>query len=100
MGRFQIEYLPSAEKDLLEIVDYIKKDKPSAAVNLINTIDREISKLAEFPFLSPQPDEERLKMMGYRMHVIGNFIVFYVVKEKVVQIRRVLHGCRKYEFLL
>lgn len=100
MGRFQIEYLPSAEKDLLEIVDYIKKDKPSAAANLINTIDREISKLAEFPFLGPQPNDERLKMMGYRMLVIGNFIVFYVVKEKVVQIRRVLHGRRKYEFLL
>ncbi|WP_208292418.1 type II toxin-antitoxin system RelE/ParE family toxin [Halanaerobium congolense] len=37
-----------------------------------------------------------------QMLVIGNYLVFYVVFEnkKIVEIRRILHGKRKYNFLL
>ncbi|WP_420889704.1 type II toxin-antitoxin system RelE/ParE family toxin [Halanaerobium congolense] len=36
------------------------------------------------------------------MLVIGSYLVFYVVFEnkKIVEIRRILHGKRKYNFLL
>jgi hypothetical protein len=37
--------------------------------------------------------------MGYRMLVVDKYLVFYVVK-KIIQIRRVIHGARRYSFLL
>jgi len=32
--------------------------------------------------------------------VVGDYLVFYVVVRRKVQIRRVLHGARRYDFLL
>jgi len=32
--------------------------------------------------------------------VVDKYLVFYVVKSKTVQIRRVIHGARQYEFLI
>ncbi|MCP4148635.1 MAG: type II toxin-antitoxin system RelE/ParE family toxin [bacterium] len=37
---------------------------------------------------------------GYRMLIVENYLVFYVLKEKIIQIRRILHSARNYEFLL
>ena len=97
--KFKIVYLPVAQEDLLDILDYIKKDNPAAAVQFIERIDKTIGKLSTFPYLGKVPKDDRLKVMGYRMLIIDNFIIFYVVK-KVIEIRRVIHGSRRYEFLL
>lgn len=100
MNKFKIEYLPSAEKDLLEIADYIKADNSSAARDFVDQLDKAIMKLAEFPLMGPQANDQRLRNMGYHLLVFGNYIAFYVLKGETVQIRRILHGRRKYEFLL
>ena len=31
---------------------------------------------------------------------VDDYLVFYVVKEKEVEIRRIIHGRRRYEFLI
>ena len=46
------------------------------------------------------PNDLRLKSLNYRMLIIDNYLVFYVVKDCIVEIRRILHGRRKYAFLL
>ncbi|EGW39313.1 type II toxin-antitoxin system RelE/ParE family toxin [Desulfosporosinus sp. OT] len=99
-NRFRIEYLPIAENDLTEIIDYIQIDNPTAALSFINEIDRAISKLALFPFLGPVPKDPRLIHLNYRMLVVGNYLVFYAVLEEVVEIRRIIHAKRKYDFLV
>ncbi len=99
-NRYKIVYLPVAERDLSEIFEYISRDNPSAALSLLNKIDEDISRLADFPQLGKTPQDNRLQKIGYKMLVINNYLVFYVVKQKTVEIRRILHGKRKYEFLL
>ncbi len=99
-NRHKIVYLPVAERDLSEIFEYISKDSPSAAASLLDKIDEDISRLAEFPQLGKTPQDNRLQKLGYKMLIINNYLVFYVLKEKTVEIRRILHGKRKYEFLL
>ena len=37
---------------------------------------------------------------AFRVLVCGDYLVFYVVKEAFIQVRRVVHGKRKYGFLL
>jgi len=65
-------------------------------------IDENISQLKDFPCKSKKTEDESLKSKGYQMLVIGNYLVFYVVFEnkKIVEIRIILHGKRKYKFLL
>ena len=99
-GRFKIRYLSTAEEDLDDIFDYILRDKPSAALSLLERFDRSISQLALNPEIGVIPKDERLKKLGYRMLIIDKYLVFYVVKTKTIQIRRVIHGARKYSFLL
>lgn len=97
---FTIRYLPPAEQDLNDIFNYILKDNPSAAVSLLERFDKSIFQLADNPELGVVPKDERLRNLGYRMLIIDKYLVFYVVKGKIVQIRRVIHGSRRYGFLL
>ncbi len=97
---FEIRYLPTAENDLDDIFDYIMMDNPSAAVSMLEKFNRSISQLAFNPELGVAPKDDRLKKLGYRMLIIGKYLVFYVVKANTVQIRKIIHGARQYSFLL
>lgn len=97
---YDIRYLPTAEADLEEIVDYILRDNPLAAASVLEKFDGAISRLADNPYLGVVPRDDRLGRLGYRMLIIEDYLVFYVVKPKTVQIRRILHGARNYRFLL
>jgi toxin ParE1/3/4 len=97
---YKIRYLFTAENDLDDIFDYIMKDNPSAAVSLLEKFDHSISQLAVNPEIGVVPKDDRLKQLGYRMLIVGKYLVFYVVKANTVQIRRIIHGVRQYSFLL
>jgi addiction module RelE/StbE family toxin len=97
--KYKIEYLPSPAKDLTEIVDYIKIDSPQSALNFLDKIDESISRLEQFPFIGVIPKDIRLQSLGYRILIIDNYLVFYVVFDDIVEIRRIISGKRKYEFL-
>lgn len=96
----EVRYLPAAQQDLIDILNYIKHDNPSAALKLVEEIDEVISKLENFPYLGVVPKDLRLKSLNYRMLIIDNYLVFYVVKDQVIEIRRIIHGKRKYSFFL
>jgi toxin ParE1/3/4 len=96
---YEIRYLKTAECDLYGIFDYISQDNPEAAADLLEKIDNSISLLSDNPYFGVTPRDSRLRNKGYRMLIIQNYLVFYVVKEKTVQIRRVIHSARRYDFL-
>jgi addiction module RelE/StbE family toxin len=98
--QFGIRYLSTAQKDLDEIFDYILRDKPSAALSMLENFDHSISQLSLNPELGVIPKDDRLKNLGYRMLIVEKYLVFYVVKPRSIQIRRIIHGARKYSFLL
>ena len=97
---FQIRYLRTAERDLDEIFDYILRGNPTAAADLLDKFDKAISNLSQTPKLGVIPKDDRLKKLGYRMLVVDRYLVFYVIKNRTVQIRRIIHGARRYGFLL
>jgi len=97
---YEIRYLSTAENDLIDIFEYIKKDNPTAAISQLEKFDNLISQLALNPYLGVIPKDERLKKLGYRMLIVNKYLVFYVVKTETVQIRRIIHGSRRYSFLL
>lgn len=98
--KLPIKYLPSAAQDIADIIDYVSLDNPSAVLNLLNQFDESISILAYFPLSGPIPKDNRLQLLNYRLLIIQSYIVFYIVHNDFVEIRRVLHAKRKYDFLL
>lgn len=96
----EVHYLPAAQQDLIDILNYIKHDNPTAALKLIHEIDEVISKLEDFPNMGVTPKDLRLKSLNYKMLVIDNYLVFYAIKGSIIEIRRIVHGKRKYSFIL
>jgi plasmid stabilization system protein ParE len=98
--KYHVEYLPIAQEDLISIVKYIQMDDPSSAQTLLDEEDQTISKLETFPYMGAIPKDMRLMHLNYRVQIIGNYLVFYVVLDEIIEIRRILHGKRQYSFLI
>ena len=98
--KYIIEYLSIAEKDLTEIIKYVQLDSPKSALNLLEELDNSISQLEDFPYMGKTPKDTCLQYLNYRILIVSSYLVFYVVKNDIMEIRRILHGKRKYEFLL
>nr|WP_279591680.1 type II toxin-antitoxin system RelE/ParE family toxin [Paenibacillus sp. F411] len=92
--------MPIAEEDLLNIIHYIMLDNPEAALLMADKIDQSISILETFPYCGAIPKDTRLQILNYRMLLVESYLVFYVVLGDIVEIRRILHGKRKYNFLM
>lgn len=99
MKRRTLVYLPAAQRDLLEAFEYVRKDNPAAAAAWLGRVDKILGRLASFPLSGVVPKDLRLAARGYRMVVIGEHLAFYVVLPEAVEVRRVLHGRRRYGFL-
>lgn len=99
MKRRRVVYLPAAKGDLLEAFEYVRKDTPDAAELWLARIDKALGRLESFPQSGIVPKDRRLAALGYHMVVIGEHLAFYVVRPETVEVRRVLHGRRRYEFL-
>lgn len=57
MKKYPIEYLPSAEQDLSDIIAYIMLDNPQAADRLLKKFDETISLLSYFPLIGTLPKD-------------------------------------------
>lgn len=93
---YKIKYLPQFEQDLSEIVDYIsnKLMNPMAATNLVNEVEKSILKRLESPLsYEAFPTTRKRKNAYYRIYV-KNYMVFYVVIEEVMEVRRILYDRR------
>jgi len=100
MPKHQISITEAAERDLVEIVDYIANDNFSAALKLAEEIEQNILWLEDFPLMGVIPKSRRLIRQGYRILIVDNFLVFYVLLDDgTIEIRRIVSGKRDYNFL-
>lgn len=95
---YKLKYLPLALLDLHEITNYITDIlmAPKAAMDLIDTLDNSISRLKKFPYSCKiYQTEERLET-EYRMLPVKNYLVFYLVEGKTVEIHRIIYARMDY----
>ena len=93
-NKYTIRYLPIAVDDLVSIFDWIANDSPANADAFIKKLDRRILNLKSHPLLGRIPRDEKLKDFGYHVIIIESYLVFYIVRDKTVEIHRVIHGSR------
>jgi len=89
---------PAAEKDLLEIKQYISEelDNPTSAVKVISQITNRIKDLVNFPEAGIPLSTKIGFETKYRFIVSGNYLAFYRFEENSVYIDRVLYAKRDY----
>ncbi len=100
MKRYSVRIFSEAENDLNEIVDYLSTLSEQAALKYFDLIISKIETLAVMPERCPFIKDTQLRLRGYRFLRINNYLVFFIVKQNVVEIRRILYAKRQYEGLL
>ena len=100
MQRYDIHYLPIAEEDLNEIVDYLLEHSINAANEFIDELDGLEESLSMFPELGALSRDKKLRSRGYRMSVIGDYLLFYTIRHDRAYVMRVVHSKRNYLPLL
>jgi len=99
-NRFTLRYLPIAVDDLISIFDWIADDNPANAAAFIEKLDQRIGRLRTHPFLGHLPRDDKLQSSGYRVLVIESYLVFYIVRGKIVEIHCVVQGSRHLEDII
>ena len=98
--KYRVKIYPEAKRDLQELIDYLNGLSPEAALRYYDEITEKISSLSQFPERCPRPRNLMLAAKGYRFLVVRQYLVFFVIQEKEVQIRRILFSRREYESIL
>jgi toxin ParE1/3/4 len=88
----KVKFAPSALAQFLSALSYIRKDKPSAAVNFRNRTEKILRRLENFPesgrIITEFPD------LPCREVVISPYRFFYKIKNDVVWLVAVWHGAQ------
>lgn len=102
MNKYNIEYSKETKQDLIDIKKYIKYNlqEPNIAKKLITKIKTEIDKLIETPEIYSIIDDDFIKKLQIRKIIVDNYIVFYRINNKKIQIVRILYGRRNWINLL
>lgn len=97
-----IKISPRAQKDLLEIKEYISEElcNPKAANNVLSIITKRIRELAEFPLMGAPLSSIIDFETGYRFLVCGQYTAFYRYEDDAVYVDRVLYGRRDFMRIL
>lgn len=88
----KVQFTPSARNQFLSALSYIKKDKPSAAINFRNkaeTILRRLEKFPESGRIIPEFPE-----LPYREVIVSPYRFFYKITDNFVWIVAVWHGAQ------
>ena len=80
---YSIHITNKGEQDITEAVDHIEFTllNPTAADNLLDTIEAEIEKLSFMPEKHPIIDDPVLKGWKIRMIPVKNYLAFYVIDD-------------------
>jgi len=88
--KYSIKYLPDAALDRDDIKKYLSQFYEDTVGRFFSALKQSTDRLKEWPYSCPAYSDDP----DYRMLVVGDYLVFYMVNEdlKVVEIHRIFHG--------
>ena len=88
-----IRFTPTARADFLAAIEYIRKDKPGAAVQFRRKAEQALRRLNRFPESGRKLPE--FPDLPFREVVVAPYRFFYRVERKTVWIVAVWHGAQQ-----
>ena len=98
-NKYTLRYSPLFYKDLEKIILYIKNELNNieAANNLLDEIENSLlSRIALPTAYEPYISSKERENVYYRIYV-KNYIIFYVVIDDVMEVRRILYSKRDFK---
>jgi toxin ParE1/3/4 len=102
MASFELRYSPLFYDDLDKITNYISLDLKNeiATKTFIYDVETAIKKRLENPLHAAIYPSMRRRKHEYRRILVGNYLIFYVVIEHTMVVRRLLYGRRDLDKIL
>ena len=99
---YKIKFSNFIYDDVESSINYIKYvlQNPIAAQRLKIEIKKSYKKLKENPLIYPIVPVEHLASKGYRFIMIKNYMLFFKIKEKQINVARFLYGPRDWNNIL
>lgn len=100
--KYTITYLPLFYNDMNKITKYIAKNLKNriAADNLISEVMQKIEKRAYNPNCYEKYSSSiKRKNTYYRLYV-KNYTIFYIIKDNIMEVRRILYNKRNFDNLI
>jgi toxin ParE1/3/4 len=88
----KLTFSPLAEADLNEILEYISRDKPEAAIRWVQRIRETCELLARDPEIGERRPE--FKTGEIRSSLVGRYVIYYRPTATGIEIARVIRGER------
>ena len=96
--RYTVKITRPAERQMMEIVDYISNSlqNPIAASRLMDELERQISSLSRMPHQVMLTEEEPWHSIGIHRMTVREYLVYFWIDEpeKKVQVTAVVYGRR------
>ena len=87
----------AADRDLADQVEHIAEEHPAAARRYLLAVERAFERLLEMPEMGVRRAFNGRRLEGVRMWPVpgfNNFLIFYRVTQRSVQIVRIVHGAQ------
>ena len=99
---YELRILPLFEEDLNEIVDYItlRLRNPIAANDLVDAVEKAINERLPSAEAFERYHSKRERRYPYYRIPVKNFMIFYVVIDNVMEVRRILYARRNWKEML
>ena len=92
-------YKPEARLDIAEIGFYFTQRDPNVESRFYQELDKTIQMLAESPNLGERcrfRNPETKGMRIWQVSKFSNYLIFYLPKDDLLEVVRVIHGARDY----
>ena len=99
MEMYDVVIFPAAQNDFLNFMELIHTLTPEEADQSFNEFMEEVKVLKKAPKSCPFTRDSHLRLRGYRMLTIDDYLLFFVINGSSVEIRRILYSKRQYERL-
>ena len=100
--KYKLRYSPLFYEDVTKIIDYVLLElkNEQAAKMLVDNTEAAIKKRLANPLSSPVYKSLNGRKHAYRRILLGNYLIFYVVIEDTMVVRRMLYGRRDIDRIL
>jgi len=100
MDEYNVTISSTAQNDFMEIAERLEVLPPEEAEQQYDNIVKKTSVLAKSPDSCPSARDSQLRLRGYKMLTVDDYIYFFVTIGKEVNIRRILYARRQYDRLV
>ena len=100
MDDYNVKISSMAQNDFMEIAERLETLTPEESEQQYDSILKKTEILAKAPETCPSARDSQLRLRGYRMLTVDDYIYFFVIYGRTVSIRRILYARRQYERLV